>query len=110
MYLIAETIGEIISLIGLTAHIRSEIGIATAIDKKVAIDIRVNEYNSPGSNWSDRMRFISASHVESGDGINNGSVSIEPNCHMMINITTPNIFFMLITSINFVLLLFVFVL
>ena len=48
MYLIADTTGEIISFSGLIAQIRSAIGIATAIDRIVAIDIRVNEYNSPG--------------------------------------------------------------
>ena len=50
MYLIADTIGEIISFNGLIAQIRSAIGIATDIDRIVAIDIRVNEYRSPGIN------------------------------------------------------------
>ena len=50
IYLIAEMIGEIISFSGLIAQIRSAIGIATAIDKIVATDIRVNEYRSPGIN------------------------------------------------------------
>lgn len=106
MYLIAETIGEIISLIGLIAQIKSAIGIAITIDVIVANDIRANEYRSPGNNWSDRIRFISASHVASGDGMNSGVVSIEPNCHKVINITTPSTFFMFITSINFVLFCF----
>jgi hypothetical protein len=50
MYRIAETIGEIISLSGFIAHIRSAIGIAIAIDNRVDTDIRVNEYSSPGNN------------------------------------------------------------
>ena len=50
MYLIADTTGEIISFSGLIAQIRSAIGIATAIDKRVATDILVNEYRSPGIN------------------------------------------------------------
>lgn len=68
--------------------------------------MRDSEYKSPGNNWLDCIRPISAFHVESGDGINNGVVNIEPICHMIISITTPSIFFILITSINFVLFCF----
>lgn len=50
MYLIADTIGDIISFNGLIAQIRSAIGIAVAIDNRVAIDIRVSEYKRPGIN------------------------------------------------------------
>ena len=38
--------------------------------------------------------------------MNNGVVIVEPICHMTSRIATPNIFFILITSINFVLCLF----
>jgi hypothetical protein len=105
MYLIADTIGDIISFNGLIAQIRSAIGIAVAIDNRLAADIRVNEYKSPGINWPVSNRSRNAFHVKSGDGMNNGTVIIEPTCHMTSNIATPSIFFMLITSNNFVLYL-----
>jgi hypothetical protein len=97
MYRIAEIIGVTMSLIGFIAHIINEVGIAITMESKEAIDIRVNEYCSPGNSWSDLYKPTNASHTESGDGINSGVVIIEAICQMMISITTPEIFFKSIT-------------
>ena len=50
MYRIAEITGEIISFRLLQEQISKASGIAIAIDKNVAVDIRLNEYRSPVHN------------------------------------------------------------
>lgn len=80
---------------GFIEQISNASGIAIHIDSKVATEIRVNEYNSPGNNCPVCISPIKAARTLSGDGTNNGVVIIEPICQMNISITIPRIFFIL---------------